>query len=212
MEWLIIGVTLTSFVILGASRLAGCIRVVALQGALLSILPLLARDSLLDPHGLLLFLGSFAIKAVAIPFFLFRSLKEARIKQEVEPIISLHLSLIGGGAILVVAFSSFRFFLLPIASFPPLIIPAALATVLIGFLLLISRTKAIMQVIGFLVLENGVFLFGMTLLSDFPLTVELGVLLDLLVGVFVMGIMIYHINRTFDHIDTTALSKLKDIE
>ena len=64
--------------------------------------------------------------------------------------------------------------------------------------------------IGFLVLENGVFLFGMILIGDFPLTVELGVLLDLLVGVFVMGIMIYHINKTFDHIDTTVLSSLKD--
>lgn len=212
MEWLIIGTTLTSFILLGASRLASCIRLVALQGALLSILPLLASHTF-DPHGLLLFIGSFVIKAVAIPFFLFRSLKEARIQQEVEPIVSLHFSLMGGGAILIAAFSSFRVFALPVSSaFPPLIIPAALSTVLIGFLLLISRTKAITQVIGFLVLENGVFLFGITLLSDFPLTVELGVLLDLLVGVFVMGIMIYHINRTFDHIDTTALSKLKDTE
>lgn len=212
MEWLIIGITLTSFVILGISRLAGCIRMVALQGALLALLPALAKHSFSDPHGLLLLIGSFTIKAVAIPFFLFRSLKEARIKQEVEPIVSLHLSMVGGGAILILAFSSFRIFALPLSSFPPLIIPAALSTVLIGFLLLISRTKAIMQVIGFLVLENGVFLFGVTLLSDFPLTVEMGVLLDLLVGVFVMGIMIYHINRTFDHIDTTALSKLRDIE
>lgn len=211
MEWLIIGITLTSFVILGASRLASCIRMVALQGAMLSVLPVLAHN-FLDPHALLLLIGSFSIKAVAIPIFLFRSLKEARIKREVEPIVSLHLSMVGGGAILIAAFSSFRVFALPVSSFPPLIIPAAISTVLIGFLLLISRTKAIMQVIGFLVLENGVFLFGITLLSDFPLTVEMGVLLDLLVGVFVMGIMIYHINRTFDHIDTTALSKLRDIE
>ena len=185
MDWLIIGIILTSFVMLGASRLASCIRMVALQGALLSILPLLAKTSFWDPHGLLLFIGSFTIKALAIPFFLIRSLKQARIKQEVAPVVSLHMTLIGGGAVLVLAFSSFRFFALPTAPFPSLIVPAALATVLIGFLLLISRTKAITQVIGFLVLENGVFLFGMTLLSDFPLTVEMGVLLDLLVGVFV---------------------------
>lgn len=212
MDWLIIGITLTSFVILGAARISGCIRMVAVQGAMLSVLPMFSKPYFWDPHGLLLFLGSFAIKAVAIPIFLFRSLKEARIQQEVEPIVSLHFSLIGGGAILVMAFSSFRFFALPTAPFPPLIIPAALATVLIGFLLLVSRTKAITQVIGFLVLENGVFLFGVTLLADFPLTVEMGVLLDLLVGVFVMGIMVYHINRTFDHIDTTVLSKLRDTE
>lgn len=212
MEWLITGIILTSFVILGSSQLASSIRMVALQGALLSILPTMARSSFADPHSLLLFIGAFTIKAVVIPIFLFRSLKQAKIRKEVEPIVSLHLSLIGGGAILVMAFASLGAFSLPTAPFPPLIIPAALATVLIGFFLLVSRTKAITQVIGFLILENGVFLFGMTILSEFPLTVELGVLLDLLVGVFVMGIMIYHINRTFDHIDTSALSKLRDAE
>ena len=64
--------------------------------------------------------------------------------------------------------------------------------------------------IGFLVLENGIFLFGMTIIDEFPVTVELGVLLDLLVGVFVMGIMIYQINRTFDHIDTGAFAGPRD--
>ncbi|MDZ4224587.1 MAG: hydrogenase, partial [bacterium] len=161
MEWLITGIILTSFVILGSSQLVSSIRMVALQGALLSILPTMARSSFADPHSLLLFIGAFAIKAVVIPVFLFRSLKQAKIRKEVEPIVSLHLSLIGGGAILVMAFSSFRAFGLPTAPFPPLIIPAAMATVLIGFFLLISRTKAITQVIGFLILENGVFLFCM---------------------------------------------------
>ena len=212
MEWLITGIILTSFVVLGSSRLASSIRMVALQGGLLSILPVLSRPSFFDLHGLTLFIISFFIKTVAIPIFLFRSLKQAKIQKEVEPIVSLHLSLVGGGAILVMAFASLRAFPLPTAPFPPLIIPAALTTVLIGFFLLVSRTKAITQVIGFLILENGVFLFGMTIISDFPLTVEMGVLLDLLVGVFVMGIIIYHINKTFDHIDTQALSKLRDVE
>lgn len=206
MDWLITGIILTSFVMLGSSGMGSLIRMVALQGALLSVLPLFA-------HGNLpLFIGAFTIKAVAVPVFLFRSLKQAKIQKEVEPMVSLHLSLIGGGAILVMAFASLGAFPLPTAPFPGLIIPAALATVLIGFFLLVSRTKAITQVIGFLVLENGVFLFGMTIISEFPLTVELGVLLDLLVGVFVMGIIIHHINRTFDHIDTSALSKLRDTE
>ena len=212
MDWLITGIILTSFVILGSAQLASLIRMVALQGALLSILPLLSRGSFANPHALALFIGSLAIKAVIIPLFLFRSLKQAKIRKEVEPIASLHFSLVGGGAILVMAFASLRAFPLPTAPFPTLIIPAALATVLIGFFLLISRTKAVTQVIGFLVLENGIFLFGMTIISEFPLTVEMGVLLDLLVGVFVMGIMIYHINKTFDHIDTAALSKLRDAE
>ena len=92
MEWLITGIILTSFVILGSSQLASSIRMVALQGALLSILPTMARSSFADPHSLLLFIGAFTIKAVVIPIFLFRSLKQAKIRKEVEPIVSLHLS------------------------------------------------------------------------------------------------------------------------
>ncbi len=208
MEWLFVGLILTNFLLLGSSRISASIRIVALQGVLLAILPPLARGSLADAHGLFLGLGVLLIKGIAIPALLFRSLRQAKIRA--EPIASLHLSLLAGGAIVVFAFSSLKALSLPTDPFPPLIIPAALSTLFIGFFLLISKSRAISQVIGFLVMENGVFLFGMTLVADFPLTVEMGVLLDLLVGVFVMGIMIYHINRTFDHIDTAAMSASKD--
>jgi len=102
--------------------------------------------------------------------------------------------------------------LMPGPGLSPLLIPAALTTVLTGFLILVTKTKATNQIIGFLVLENGIFTFGMTILSEFPTMVEIGVLLDLLVGVFIMGIMLYHINKTFDNIDTRGLSVLGDQE
>ncbi|MBI2067571.1 MAG: hydrogenase [Deltaproteobacteria bacterium] len=211
MNWILIGVLLSAFFILGISRLSACIRAVAFQGALLSVLPIFVKGWN-DPHALFLFGGTLIIKAMVIPSLLFRSIREATIREEAEPIVSLHLSLLGGGGIMVAAFSSLNALPHLAPPFSPLFIPAALSIVLIGLFLLISRTKAISQVIGFLVLDNGIFLFGMTLVAEFPMTVELGVLLDLLVGVFVMGIMIYHINRTFDHIDTGALATLRDTE
>ncbi|HEX2970775.1 MAG TPA: NADH-quinone oxidoreductase subunit K [Tepidisphaeraceae bacterium] len=76
---------------------------------------------------------------------------------------------------------------------------------------MISRTKAITQVIGYLVLENGIFLFGLTLVRQMPILVELGILLDVFVGVFVMAIVVYHIRRTFDHMDTDELDQLKEV-
>ena len=211
MEWPLVGIILTNFLTLGASNLAACIRIVALQGILLSLLPILERGSLSDFHTLSLFFITVSIKALAIPFLLTRSLHQARIKKEVEPMVSLHFSLLTGGAIVVLSFFVSNILDLE-TPFSSIIIPVALSTVLTGFFLLISRTKAITQVIGFLILDNGVFLFGTTLISDFPLTVEMGILLDLWVGVFVMGIMIHHINRTFNHIDTRVLSTLKDTE
>src|SRR5207244_1116074 len=89
-------------------------------------------------------------------------------------------------------------------------VPASLATVWPGFLLLTTRKKAITQVLGYLLLENGIFLFALLLLEAMPFLVEVGVLLDLFTGVFVMGIIIFHINREFSSISTEHLSELKE--
>ena len=91
-----------------------------------------------------------------------------------------------------------------------LVVPASLATVWTGFLMLTTRKKAIMQVLGYLLLENGIFLFGMLLLEAMPFLVEVGVLLDLFTGVFVMGIIIYHVSREFASISTEHLAELKE--
>ncbi len=91
-----------------------------------------------------------------------------------------------------------------------LLVPASLSTVWTGFLMLTTRRKAIMQVLGYLLLENGIFLFGLLLLEAMPFLVEAGVLLDLFTGVFVMGIIIHHISRSFTSISTEHLSELKE--
>ncbi len=96
----------------------------------------------------------------------------------------------------------------PLAS--PLILPFALTTILIGLFLIVSRKTALMQVVGYLVMENGIYIFGVALAQEEPFLVEMGVLLDVFVAVFVMGIAIFHINREFDHIDVDQLTSLKD--
>ena len=90
------------------------------------------------------------------------------------------------------------------------IVPAAFATVFAGFLMLTTRQKAITQVVGYMFLDNGIFLFGLLLIEALPILVELGVLLDLVVGVFVMGIIMHRIQRTFSTIDTARFSTLKE--
>ena len=86
----------------------------------------------------------------------------------------------------------------------------ALSTILIGLFLIISRRTALMQVVGYLVLENGIYIFGVALAQEEPFLVEMGILLDVFVAVFVMGIAIFHISREFDHIDVDQLTSLKD--
>jgi hydrogenase-4 component E len=91
-----------------------------------------------------------------------------------------------------------------------LAVPVSVFSILIGLLLIVSRNKALTQVLGYLVLENGIYIFGVTLVRDQPWLVETGILLDVFVAVFVMGIAIFHISREFDHMDVDQLTVLKD--
>jgi hydrogenase-4 component E len=86
----------------------------------------------------------------------------------------------------------------------------ALCLLLVGMLLMLTRRLAISQVIGFLVLENGIFLYALTQTQGIPLMVEMGILLDVLVGVMIAGVVIFRLNRSFEHIDVTQLRGLKD--
>jgi hydrogenase-4 component E len=201
-------VLLLNFFVLGTSRVHAVINGAALQGAVLGVLAILIHGA---GHPLPIFLGvaSIVIKGISIPAMLRRAMREASIRREVEPLIDFVPSLLvcAAGTLLSVVFAHS----LPLAPqhVGSLLVPASLATVLTGFIVLATRRKAITQAAGYLILENGVFIMGLGLLDAIPFLVEAGVLLDLFVGVFVMGIIIYQINRELASLDTEHLAKLK---
>jgi len=212
-DFLLLLVAGLSLGIVATSRLASCVQASALQGVALSLLPLALWGGALDRHlvpVVLMSLGALAVKAVVIPILLSRAIREANVRREVEPFISLHFSVLVAAVLVGFSFWLATVLVLPRPAPSTLVVPVAFATLLVGFLVLVSRRQAVTQVVGYLMLENGVFIFGQTLVEEIPFAVELGILLDLLVGVFVMGIAIYHISREFDHIDTEQLSALKD--
>jgi hydrogenase-4 component E len=202
-------VLLLNFVVLGASRLRTIIQAVAIQGILLGIMIILAQGKI---TGWVLVMAAAAIvlKGITIPRMLFHAIREVVIRREVEPIVGFVASLLlcAVGTALAVLFAK----TLPIADehIGSLIVPASLSTVLTGFLILTTRVKAITQVVGYLILENGVFIFGLLLVEAMPFLVELGVLLDLFVAIFVMGIIINKISREFSTVSTRKLSALKE--
>jgi hydrogenase-4 component E len=206
---LLILVLVPNFVALGVSRIRGVIQAVAIQGVVLGILTLLVQPGI-GVRGLLLVVVTIGLKALVIPGFLVHAMREAHIQHEINPIVNFMSSLLLGalGTGLAIVFS----YRLPLADVHThqLLVPAALATVWTGFLMLTTRQKAIMQVLGYLILENGIFLFGLLLLEALPFLVEAGVLLDLFTAVFVMGIIIHHISREFASISTEHLSGLKE--
>lgn len=200
---LLLLVVLTSFLALGTGRLSTCIRAVALQGLLLGLLPVTLQTGW-SLHGVALAAGTVAVKGVLLPRFLFWAIREASIRREVEPRVGFVASMLLGAIALAVSFAIAGRLPLPERS-ADLLVPVALATVMMGLIVLTTRRKAINQVVGYLMLENGIYLFGLTQAERVPFLVEVGVLLDIFVAVFVMGIVVFHINREFDSLDATRL-------
>jgi hydrogenase-4 component E len=206
---LLILLILSNLFMLGTSRLRAIINATAIQGLLLGVLTLLVHHEL-SLRPILVAVGAVAIKAVVIPRLLAFAMREVAIRREVEPIVGYTFSLVAGatGTAVAVLFSG----TLPLAPqhVGSLLIPTSLSTVLTGFILLTTRRKAITQVAGYLVLENGIFVMGLALIEAMPFLVETGVLLDLVVGIFIMGIVVQQIGREFASLDTAHLSKLKE--
>lgn len=209
-DFLLILVVLLGLQTVASSRITAAVRAVALQGAALSFLPF-ALGHTLGVWGMVTSCAVvLALKGVVIPLLLMRSIRQAGVVHESEPFVSLHLSVLVGAALVGISFWLGSKLVLPWPAPNQLVVPIALATLLLGFLVIVVRRKAVTQVVGYLMLENGVFIFGQALARELPFVVELGILLDVLVGVFVMGIAIHHISREFDHIDVDALSTLRD--
>lgn len=206
---LLIGALALNFVALGVSRIRAVIHAVAFQGILLGALPFLIHPDI-GFRGLALVVGMIVLKGAVIPHFLVHAMREANIQHEVRPYVSPMWSLVLGAAGTALALLSSSTLPLAPAHTDLLLVPASFATVWTGFLLLTTRRKAIMQVLGYLLVENGIFLFGLLLLEAMPFLVEMGILLDLFTGVFVMAIIVHRISREFTSTSTEHLTVLKE--
>ncbi len=207
LQLLLLLVVLTDFAVLGTSRLSACIRWVAFQGGILGLLPLVTEGEL-TTHVVALAIGTVIVKAVLLPGLLRWAIREAAIRREVEPLVGYMGSMLIGAAALATAFAVAA--TMPASARGSLVVPVALVTLMIGMVILITRAKAVTQVVGYMMLENGVYIFGLTLARRVPFLVEAGVLLDVFVGVFIMGIVVFHINREFDSISAANLTELRE--
>ena len=196
--------------LLGSSRLSACIRTAALEGIALGLLPLMLvwKEGL---SGVLIFLAAASVltRGVLFPWLLLKAQRDANVQREAEPFRSYPLSIMAGVLTLVLSFWLSSRLPLPFASGTPLLISVGLSTILVGLLLIVSRKLAISQVLGYIVMENGIYVLGLALVREIPALVEMGVLLDAFVAVFVMSIVTHHISRQFDHIDADQMDSLK---
>ncbi len=200
---------LTCFALLATSRIGACIRWLSFQGILFGMVPLIVHDDGLTTRTLLLAGGNIALKGIAFPWILLKLRARADFNREVQPFVSFVMSILCGILILALSVWLTQEMKPALAKAPFVMLDSSIFLIFVGLFLMISRRNALMQVIGYLVLENGIFVFGVITVVGMPLLVELGVLLDAFVGVFVMGIAIYHITREFGSMDVDRLTELR---
>ncbi|MBI5245898.1 MAG: hydrogenase [Elusimicrobia bacterium] len=208
-QLLLAGTIFLSFALLGTASLSGCVRLLSFQGYCLSLLPIFIHQDGFTPRSLLLVAGMAILKGWLVPKVLLHAIREVRAVRETEPLIGYGVSLLIGLAIVVISALLAQRLPIPAGVRSGLLVPVSLATMMMGLYMTVSRLKALTQVIGYLVFENGIYLFGLLISRDMPWLLEMGVLLDVFAAVLVMGIVIHHISREFDSIHTDRLTQLK---
>jgi hydrogenase-4 component E len=203
-------ILLISFAMLSQRRIVGLITLFAWQGAALASSTALVAWSTNQHHLYYSAVLTLALKVVAMPWFFYGLVRKLNANRDVEPMINIPTTMLIGIALVIFAFN----LALPISALSSTLMRStlgiAMACVLLAFLMMITRRTAIPQVIGFLAMENGLFFAATSATYGMPLVVELGVALDVLVGVLVLGIFFFQIRETFESLDLKHMENLKE--
>ena len=204
-EILLVLLLVLDLFMVSTSRMDACIRTTVLQAIILAIIPFTLGEIGLDSppslilHAAVISLTTLAVKAVIIPILLLRSLRKLDSNREFEPFVSLHYSQLINGMLCGAAFWIAAVLPWPAARGNTLAFGTGIATLLIGLYMTVNRKKALSQVLGYLVIESGLFVIAWTLLGRPSLLIDLGGLLDLLVAVMVLGVLATRIDAAADH-------------
>ncbi|HEY6586285.1 MAG TPA: hypothetical protein VIY97_03855 [Candidatus Methanoperedens sp.] len=207
MQLLIAFILVSTFMILGSTRLYSCVRAFGIQSFLLACVAGIVAYSTGKYDIYIVALLTLIIKSAVIPYIFIYIIREIKVKKEIELYVNISPSLIIGGTLVVISYYLIRSISI-ISELSSLALSASMSLVSIGLFIMISRKKALMQMLGILIMENGLFLGAISLTNGMPLLVELGIFFDVLIGVLIMGILIFRINKTFESIDTDLLKNL----
>ena len=207
-EFISVGILLTALMMNALKRLESCVKAYTLNSwllaSLISVIAVVTGETHLYAASGITVLS----KGILIPLFLGRIVRKMRVTREVEPYIGNTVSLSISGLLVAVVYTSLRDAVF-IEGFSRNVLQISIAVILIGLFIMITRRKAVTQVIGLLFMENGLFLAGFSLTSGMPTVIELGVLFDVLMGVIILGIFAVQIRRTFASADLDRLNTLK---
>lgn len=199
-----------AFAMIAQRRIVSLINLFTLQGLALVTATAIVGWVTGQPHLYLSAGLTFVLKVVLIPVLLHRIIDRLKIRWDVETLINIPTTMLIGILVVIFAFNLAT----PIAQLSTSLargtLGIALACVLLSFLMMITRAKAVPQVIGFLAMENGLFFAATSATYGMPMVVELGIALDVLIGVLILGVFMFQIREQFDSLDIRHLEQLKD--
>lgn len=199
-----------AFAMISQRRILSLIYLFTMQGAVLALAAAEVGYATRQPHLYLSAALTVALKVVLIPWLLHRVIDRLQLRWDVETLINIPTTMLIGIGVVIFAFN----LAIPIAHLSSALaggtLGIALACVLLSFLMMITRAKAVPQVIGFLAMENGLFFAATSATYGMPMVVELGIALDVLVGVLILGVFMFQIREQFDSLDIRHLEQLKD--
>ena len=202
-------VLLSVLISFGSSRLPTLIKALAFQGIVVSAVPYTIGHDM-TAAGVVFTLATLLIRGVAIPLGIYLVIRKFALRREVEPIVGYHASLIAGLVLIVAATVAAPKFHLPHTLNYVLLLPTAITLLAAGMFLVMARRNAIAMVLGYIMMENGVYLVGTSFSMRAHHIVEFGILLDVLAGVMIMAIILQNIKQAFNDVDTALLRNLKE--
>ncbi|MBI5140746.1 MAG: formate hydrogenlyase [Nitrospirae bacterium] len=205
-------VLVTAFGMLVQKRVYGLIHLFAWQGFFLSLNTAIVGYVAGKHHLYISSVLTLSIKVFVLPYILHVLVNRLKIRRDVETVVNIPRTMLIGIALVIFSYHLTS----PVRELSTLVtrstLAVALATVMIGLLMMITRTHAVTQIIGFLALENGLFFAATSATYGMPLVVELGVALDVLIAAFIFGIFFFQIHAAFDSLNVDQMARLKEGE
>ncbi|MBP8685752.1 MAG: hydrogenase [Methanomassiliicoccales archaeon] len=208
-NFLAAAILLVSLLVMASTRMGQLVRSFAFQSLMLAAIAAVLAHYTGSEHIYVVAGLTLVVKGVVIPRFLIYSMDRLKVRREIEPLVGIPASLLISGGLVIVAYYITEPLISSAETVTRNCLAVSLAVVLIGLFMMISRRKAMTQMVGLLMMENGLFLGIISTTYGMPLIVEIGIFFDVLMAVLIMGIFAYRINQTFETLDTTFMRRLR---
>lgn len=200
----------TSFVLLERARLVAAIHAFAWQGVLVAMVTTIVAASGEQMHLFFSAALTLGLKAILIPWMLRRLVRRLQLDRHSDPLRRPALVIMAALALVIFSYWAVAPIVQEELIFTRNIVAVSLALVLIGLLMMVIRTQAVVQVLGFMSMENGLFLAAVSATGGMPLVVELGVAFDVLVAMVLFGVFFFQIRESIDSLDVDRMNRLTE--